>query len=258
MLLWYHILRRSQFLHALVPTADALCRATIGVGLEDVAEKGAGGEISIDSELQTQLGQCAEFTIGRHQVAQLQLAIFVSLHYLLQANGGSVGGGQEKQHFHLSLTGADTEHTGFQLIKALPGASTHGVGKVVLRRRTPEVPPQRTGQHLATLETIGGHAAVGSAEGDTELVATKGNAMLVTVKLIVLRRTCHRGHTPPFWVVEHTIASTGIDSLHLGGMGVRGTVGGEDAVGAESVVVLDARQLTQVAAGSPTKLRIEN
>ena len=62
------------------------------------------------------------------------------------------------------------------------------------------------------------------------------------------------------WIVivchNHTdgsiVAAAGIDGPDLGGMGMRRAVGSEDAIGAESIVVLDTGQLAQVAPCGPT------
>ena len=184
----------------------------------------------------------------------------VGLQHLEQAQGGPVGGGEVVEGVDaLVALLLHANEAWLQPVEALPGAGTGGIDAVVLRRRPPEIPPQGTGQQLAAAVAVGGDGAVGEAQGDAEEAAADDEGVLVGGDFRRGKAVGGGGGVDGVGEGQgDVVAAAGVDGLHLVGVGVQGTVGRQEAVGAESVIVLDAGQLAQVAADCPRELRIEN
>ena len=137
-----------------------------------------------------------------------------------------------------------------QAVQSLPGARTGHIHQVVVRRRTPEVTPQRLRQHLAPIVAIASHVAVAQVYLRLEAAARQRGKCLAALhthftvaQCAIVGSLAQRHHD--------VVTSTGVDRLHLFGGWMRCAVGGHDTVGAEIVIVLDAWQLAEVATGSP-------
>ena len=76
--------------------------------------------------------------------------------------------------------------------------------------------------------------------------------MLVAVNVTMLGWVCCQAGEVA--VRRHIAAAAGVNGLDLVGMRMQRTVGSEDAIGAEGVVILDAGDLTKVAASYPASV----
>ena len=256
LLLRHHILRHRKVGRRLIPPADAPGGPPVGIGLVDIAEEGAGVIGRVEAKLQAHLGEGAEVSVGSHQVAQLHASVGSHLQHLLHPQALTVGGGEVHQHLHLGGVlalgeeGLHVEHTSLQMVEPLPGPGPEGVDQVVLGRRPPEAAPQRRGQQLVPVVAVAGDAAVVAVDHQADAPILQHHTALGVADTY----DPFEGHCV-VWAVglggKDVVAATGVDSLHLVGMGMRRSVGSQQAIGAEGVVVLQARQLAQVAAGSP-------